>query len=101
MLHIFGHMLFGLVVGIVAKLLMPGQHPGGLIATTLLGILGAWLGGVIGRALHIYPPGHPAGFLMALLGAMLLLVLYGYFSSPPAVRVRNGLPEQAAILLSS
>ena len=89
MLHVFGHMLFGLVVGIVAKLLMPGQHPGGLIATMLLGLVGAWLGGVIGRALRIYPPGHAAGFLMALLGAVIMLMIYGYFTGPQPVRVRN------------
>jgi uncharacterized membrane protein YeaQ/YmgE (transglycosylase-associated protein family) len=89
MLHVFGHMLFGLVVGIVAKLLMPGQHPGGVIATMLLGIVGAWLGGVIGRALKIYPPGHPAGFLMALIGASIVLLIYGYFTGPQPIRVRS------------
>ena len=101
MLHILGHLLFGLVVGIVAKLLMPGQHPGGLIASMILGIIGAWLGGVIGRALHIYPPGHPAGFLMALLGAMIVLAIYGYFTTPASVRVYNHSLGYAAILRSA
>lgn len=96
MLHLLGHMLFGLVVGVVAKLLMPGQHPGGLIATMLLGIVGAWIGGVIGRALRIYPPGHPAGFLMALIGAMILLALYGYFTGPPPISVHL-LPEPRSV----
>ena len=71
-----GHLIFGLIVGIIAKLIMPGPKPGGIIATILLGVIGAWLGGVIGRALGWYAPGHPAGFFMALLGAILLLFLY-------------------------
>jgi uncharacterized membrane protein YeaQ/YmgE (transglycosylase-associated protein family) len=75
-------MLFGLVVGIVAKLLMPGQHPGGIIATILIGIVGAWLGGLLGRTLGLYPAGHPAGFIMAVIGAMILLVIYGYATKP-------------------
>jgi uncharacterized membrane protein YeaQ/YmgE (transglycosylase-associated protein family) len=60
--------LFGLVVGIVAKLLMPGRDPGGFIITTLLGIVGAVIGGFLGRSLGLYGPGEPAGFLMATLG---------------------------------
>lgn len=68
--------LFGLVVGVVAKLLMPGRDPGGFIITILLGIAGALLGGWIGRAMGLYGPGEGAGFLMALLGAVLLLALY-------------------------
>lgn len=80
MLHMIGHMLFGLVVGIVAKLLMPGTHRGGIIATMLLGIIGAWLGGLLGRALGMYPPGHPAGFIMAVVGAIVVLAIYGYLT---------------------
>lgn len=79
-----GHMFFGLVVGIVAKLLLPGQHPGGIIATMLLGIIGAWLGGLLGRAMGMYPEGHPAGFLMALVGAVVVLVAYGFLTRPSA-----------------
>jgi len=68
--------LFGLVVGVVAKLLMPGRDPGGFIITILLGIAGALLGGWLGRAMGLYGPGEGAGFLMALLGSVVLLVLY-------------------------
>lgn len=48
----------------------------------IIGILGAWLGGMLGRALGMYPEGHPAGFLMALVGAIILLVAYGFFTRP-------------------
>ena len=73
---VLGWVLFGLVVGIVAKLLMPGRDPGGFIVTTLLGIVGAVLGGFLGRSLGLYAPGEPAGFLMATLGAVVLLLGY-------------------------
>jgi uncharacterized membrane protein YeaQ/YmgE (transglycosylase-associated protein family) len=73
---ILGWILFGLVVGIVAKLLMPGRDPGGFIVTILLGIVGAMLGGLIGRAMGFYGPSEPAGFIMAVLGSILLLVVY-------------------------
>ena len=82
MFHMIGHMFFGLVIGIVAKLLIPGQHPGGIIATILLGVIGAWLGGLIGRAVGMYPEGHPAGFFMALAGAVILLVAYSLLTRP-------------------
>jgi uncharacterized membrane protein YeaQ/YmgE (transglycosylase-associated protein family) len=68
--------LFGLIVGVLAKLVMPGRDPGGIIVTMLLGIAGAVLGGFIGRAMGLYGPGEAAGFLMSFLGAILLLVLY-------------------------
>jgi uncharacterized membrane protein YeaQ/YmgE (transglycosylase-associated protein family) len=68
--------LFGLVVGIIAKLLMPGRDPGGFIVTTLLGIAGALVGGFIGKAMGFYGPGQSAGWLMSILGAIILLALY-------------------------
>jgi uncharacterized membrane protein YeaQ/YmgE (transglycosylase-associated protein family) len=76
MFGILGWILFGLIVGIIAKLLMPGRDPGGFIITILLGIAGALLGGFIGRAMGLYGPGQPAGFFMALLGSIALLALY-------------------------
>jgi uncharacterized membrane protein YeaQ/YmgE (transglycosylase-associated protein family) len=76
MFGLLGWIIFGLIVGALAKLLMPGKDPGGIIITMLLGIAGALLGGWIGRALGLYGPGEPAGFLMALLGAILLLAIY-------------------------
>ena len=76
MFGILGWMLFGLIVGVVAKLLMPGRDPGGIIVTMLLGIVGAVLGGWIGRAMGFYGPGDPAGFLMYLVGSVALLAIY-------------------------
>ena len=68
--------LFGLVVGIIAKLLMPGRDPGGFIVTILLGIAGALLGGFLGQAMGLYGTNESAGWLVSILGAILLLVLY-------------------------
>lgn len=68
--------VFGLVVGVVAKLVMPGRDPGGIIVTIVLGIVGALLGGWIGRALGVYQPGQPAGFIMAVIGAIVVLAIY-------------------------
>lgn len=76
MLSFLSLILFGLVVGVIAKLLMPGRDPGGFIITILLGIAGAVIGGYIGRLLGFYGPNEGAGFFMALLGAILLLALY-------------------------
>jgi uncharacterized membrane protein YeaQ/YmgE (transglycosylase-associated protein family) len=73
---IIGWILFGLIVGALAKLVMPGKDPGGIIVTMLLGIAGAVLGGFVGRAMGFYNEGEPAGFLMAFLGAIILLALY-------------------------
>jgi uncharacterized membrane protein YeaQ/YmgE (transglycosylase-associated protein family) len=75
-MSIIGWILFGLVVGIVGKLLMPGRDPGGFILTILLGIAGALLGGFVGRALGFYGEGEPAGFIMAVIGSILLLIIY-------------------------
>jgi len=85
MFGFIGWILFGLVVGIIAKLLMPGRDPGGFIITILLGIAGAMMGGFIGRALGFYGEGEPAGFFMAVLGSILLLVLYRLVARPRAV----------------
>jgi uncharacterized membrane protein YeaQ/YmgE (transglycosylase-associated protein family) len=68
--------VFGLIVGVVAKLLMPGRDPGGFIVTMLLGIAGAMIGGFLGRALGWYGPNQGAGFLMSIVGAILLLFIY-------------------------
>ena len=75
-MHMIGHALFGLVVGIVAKLLLPGHDPGGLIVTAIIGMVGGWLGGWLGRAVGWYQEGHPAGFAMSVVGAMVLLLVY-------------------------
>jgi uncharacterized membrane protein YeaQ/YmgE (transglycosylase-associated protein family) len=76
MFGVIGWIIFGLIVGAVAKLVMPGRDPGGIIVTMLLGVAGALLGGWLGRAMNWYGPNEGAGFLMSLLGAIILLFLY-------------------------
>ena len=76
MFGVIGWIVFGLIVGAVAKLLMPGRDPGGIIVTMAIGIAGAVLGGFIGRALGWYGEQDAAGFLMSLVGAVLLLWVY-------------------------
>jgi uncharacterized membrane protein YeaQ/YmgE (transglycosylase-associated protein family) len=66
----------GLIIGAIAKLLMPGDDPGGIIVTMLLGIAGALVGGWVGQAVGWYQPGEPAGWIASILGAILLLVIY-------------------------
>lgn len=73
---ILAWIVFGLVVGIIAKLVTPGRDPGGFIVTMLLGIAGALLGGFVGRAMGFYGANETAGWLMSIGGAILLLVLY-------------------------
>lgn len=75
---ILSWIVFGLVVGIIAKLLMPGRDPGGFIITILLGIAGALVGGFLGRAMGFYGPNQSAGWLMSIAGAIVLLVLYRF-----------------------
>jgi uncharacterized membrane protein YeaQ/YmgE (transglycosylase-associated protein family) len=69
-------LIIGLVVGIVAKFLMPGRDPGGFIITALLGVAGAFVAHAIGRAMGWYAEGEPAGFLAAVGGSVILLALY-------------------------
>ena len=69
-------LLIGLVVGLIAKALMPGRDPGGFIITALLGIVGAFVAHLIGRGLGWYSDGQPAGFLASVVGAILVLVVY-------------------------
>ena len=73
---IFAWICFGLVVGVIAKLLMPGRDPGGFIVTMALGVAGALVGGSIGRAMGFYGPNQGAGWLMSILGAVILLFIY-------------------------
>ena len=73
---ILAWIVFGLVVGIIAKLLIPGRDPGGFIVTILIGIAGALLGGFIGRTMGFYGANESAGWLMSIGGAILLLLLY-------------------------
>jgi len=75
---IIGWIVFGLIVGVVGKLLMPGRDPGGFVWTILLGIAGALLGGFVGRSLGMYGEGEPAGFVMAVIGSIVLLAIYRF-----------------------
>ena len=76
MLGFLWMLIVGLVVGALAKLVMPGRDPGGIFITMLLGIAGALVAGLIGRLLGLYGSGQGAGFLMSIAGAVLLLFLY-------------------------
>lgn len=69
-------LLIGLIIGALAKLVMPGRDPGGIVITILLGIAGSMLAGVVGRELHWYGANQAAGFVASILGAMLLLLGY-------------------------
>ena len=82
---ILAWILFGLVVGIIAKLLMPGRDPGGFIITILIGIAGAVVGGFVGRALGFYGANEAAGWIISILGAMILLFLYRMIARPRRV----------------
>jgi len=86
-MSIIGWILFGLIVGVVAKLIMPGPDPGGMIVTILLGIVGALIGGFIGRMLGWYGEGDPVGFIMAVIGAIIVLFGYRKISSTSQARV--------------
>jgi uncharacterized membrane protein YeaQ/YmgE (transglycosylase-associated protein family) len=72
--------VLGLIIGVVAKFVMPGDDPGGIIVTILLGIAGAVVGGFLGRVLGLYQEGQPAGFVMSVIGALVLLFGYRMFT---------------------
>jgi uncharacterized membrane protein YeaQ/YmgE (transglycosylase-associated protein family) len=76
MFGVLSWILFGLIVGVLAKLIMPGRDPGGFLVTIAIGIVGALIGGVIGRALGFYGPQQSAGWLMSIVGAIVLLWIY-------------------------
>jgi uncharacterized membrane protein YeaQ/YmgE (transglycosylase-associated protein family) len=75
-MHVLLFLLFGLVVGALARIIVPGREPGGWLVSMLLGVGGAALGGYVGRALGWYREGEPAGFIVSLLGAIVLVAVY-------------------------
>jgi len=75
-MHYIWMLIVGLVVGALAKLIMPGKDPGGIIVTMLLGVAGSFIAGLIGRAVGWYAEGQNAGFITSVLGAILLLAIY-------------------------
>ena len=76
MLHVLWMCIIGLIAGALAKLIMPGRDPGGILVTMLLGIAGSLVAGFLGRALGWYEAGEGAGLIMSVIGAILLLALY-------------------------
>jgi uncharacterized membrane protein YeaQ/YmgE (transglycosylase-associated protein family) len=84
MFHLLWEAIIGLIVGALAKFIMPGKDPGGIIVTMLLGIAGALLAGWIGQAVHWYQPGQGAGFIASLIGALILLSIYRLFKGKQA-----------------
>ena len=83
-MHFLWMCIIGLVAGAIAKLLMPGRDPGGIIITILLGIAGSIVGGFVGRALGMYRQGEGAGLIMSVVGAVILLALYRVLVRRPA-----------------
>ena len=79
MLHLIWIALIGLIVGALAKLIMPGKDPGGILITMLLGIAGSEVATWIGRLIGLYGPDSSAGFIMSVIGAILLLAIYHFF----------------------
>jgi uncharacterized membrane protein YeaQ/YmgE (transglycosylase-associated protein family) len=79
MLHIIGTIIIGFLAGVVAKLLMPGRDPGGFIVTTALGIVGAFVATYLGQAIGWYGADEGAGFIGAVVGAVILLAAYHLF----------------------
>jgi uncharacterized membrane protein YeaQ/YmgE (transglycosylase-associated protein family) len=84
MLHFLWMCLIGLIAGALAKLIMPGIDPGGIIITMLLGIAGSLVGGFLGRALGWYKAGEGAGLIMSVIGAIVLLAIYRMMKRSPA-----------------
>ncbi|MEO9235117.1 MAG: GlsB/YeaQ/YmgE family stress response membrane protein [Polyangiaceae bacterium] len=75
-MHLLIFLVFGLIVGALARLIVPGKEPGGWIISMALGVLGSFLGTFLGRGLGWYQDGEPAGFLMSLVGAIILVAGY-------------------------
>ena len=76
-MHLLWALIVGLVVGAIAKVLMPGKDPGGIVITMLLGVAGSFVATLLGRALGIYHPGDTApGFIASVIGSVILLAVY-------------------------
>ena len=80
-MHLILFLVFGLIVGALARFVVPGREPGGWLVSIGIGIAGSFTAGLLGRALGLYQEGEAAGFVMSLLGAVLLLVVYHSFAS--------------------
>lgn len=80
MLRVLGQAFFGLIVGLLARAILPGRQHMGWIVTMILGVAGAWLGGLIGRATGVYDENRRTGFFLALFGALILVIIYSLIS---------------------
>jgi uncharacterized membrane protein YeaQ/YmgE (transglycosylase-associated protein family) len=78
MFHLLWEALIGLLIGAVAKLIMPGKDPGGILITMLIGIAGSLLATFIGSHMGLYQEGQAAGFIMSVIGAVVLLAIYHF-----------------------
>jgi uncharacterized membrane protein YeaQ/YmgE (transglycosylase-associated protein family) len=79
MFHLLAWIVFGLIVGVIAKLLMPGRDPRGFLVTIVIGIAGSLIGAFLARLVGWYGPQEQAGYLMSIFGAIVLLWLYRRF----------------------
>ncbi len=86
---IIATIVIGLIVGILARFLMPGRDPMGFVLTAVLGVIGAALGGWVGRAMGLYQANEPAGFIMAIIGAMVVLFIYRLVSPRLGASVKH------------
>jgi uncharacterized membrane protein YeaQ/YmgE (transglycosylase-associated protein family) len=84
MLHLLWEAIIGIIVGALAKLIMPGKDPGGVWITMAIGVVGSLIAGIIGRAVGWYESGQSAGFIMSVFGALLLLAVYRMFKKKTA-----------------
>jgi len=84
MMSILYWAVFGLIVGAIAKFVMPGKDPGGIIVTMAIGVAGALIAGFVGQAIGWYGPGQSAGYITSILGAVVLLFLYRQFFAKKA-----------------
>jgi uncharacterized membrane protein YeaQ/YmgE (transglycosylase-associated protein family) len=75
-MHLILFLIFGLVVGALARFIVPGKESGGWLVSLLLGVAGSFTGAFLGEAMGFYREGGPAGFIMSLLGAILLVIVY-------------------------
>ncbi len=72
-----GTLIIGLIVGAIAKLIMPGKQGGGIIVTMLLGVVGSFVAKYLGQAIGMYGPNEGAGFIASVIGALIVLFVYG------------------------
>ena len=89
-MHLVMFLIFGLIVGALARFLVPGREPGGWGISMIIGVVGSFLGGFMGRLLGLYQEGQPAGFVMSLLGAIVLVIGYHALSHRRAFALAGG-----------